>query len=164
MNARVKPILASLELKPLEPYQLDKLMEIETLAYDFPWTLGNFRDSLDAGHTVQSAWHGMRLVGYFVCMPVIDEVHLLNLTVAPSMQGQGIGRWLLEQVHAHVQAQGAQAVWLEVRPSNAAGLALYDSYGFKQVGIRKHYYPAALGRREDAILMKLLIGSDGAVV
>jgi ribosomal-protein-alanine N-acetyltransferase len=164
MSARIKPLLAALRLAPLEPYQLDRLMEVESIAYEFPWTRGNFSDSLDAGHTVMCAWHGVRLVGYFVCMPVIDEVHLLNLTVAPAMQKQGIGRWLLEQVHSHAQAQGAQAVWLEVRPSNAAGIALYAGYGFAQVGLRKQYYPAALGKREDAILMKLLIGDEGAIV
>ncbi len=171
MSAQLKPPLEAqpIELVPMELSDLDAVLRIENQAYSHPWTHGNFVDSLNSGYTLQCAWR-MRpgllarreLLGYFVCMPVFDEVHLLNLTVAPELARQGLGRWLLGEVHAHAQRGAAQALWLEVRPSNEAAIRLYASYGFSVVGRRKDYYPAHEGKREDALLLKLLMGDEKA--
>jgi ribosomal-protein-alanine N-acetyltransferase len=143
------------QLRPMELGDLDAVMRVEQAAYAFPWTRGNFVDSLDAGYDARCAWLGGALIGYWICMPVLDETHLLNLTVSPSYHGRGLGRWLLGEVHAAALRAGSSAVWLEVRPSNAAALALYERYGFSRVGMRRGYYPAAGARREDALLMRL---------
>jgi ribosomal-protein-alanine N-acetyltransferase len=139
---------------------LDDVLSVERAAYEFPWTPGNFIDSLRAGHDalVLRDVTG-QLLGYFVAMKGVDEVHLLNLTVAPSVQGHGHGRFLLERVLDVARQNGAQQVWLEVRRQNERAQQIYARFGFKTSGIRKAYYPASLGRREDAIVMNLAVAS-----
>jgi ribosomal-protein-alanine N-acetyltransferase len=94
------------------------------------------------------------VVGYFVAMPGVDELHLLNITVAPAWQGQGHGQALLDVVMAQARARQLALLWLEVRQSNQRARALYRRRGFAEVGQRKGYYPAA-GGREDAVVMRL---------
>ncbi|MDD3676193.1 MAG: ribosomal protein S18-alanine N-acetyltransferase [Thauera propionica] len=138
---------------PLTPNDLDWVHAQEVDLHPFPWTRGNFADSLTAGH---GAWL-MRVdnerVGYAVVLKVLDEAHLLNISVARAAQGKGHGRALLEWLQLTAKRNGAGQFFLEVRPSNLAGLALYRSQGFEQIGRRKGYYPAA-GGREDAIVMR----------
>ena len=95
------------------------------------------------------------LVGYFVAMPGADELHLLNLTVMPEWQGRGHGRRLLDALEAVCRLQHWPVLWLEVRASNQRALSLYRRRGFAEVGLRRGYYPALGGRREDAIVMRL---------
>jgi ribosomal-protein-alanine N-acetyltransferase len=96
------------------------------------------------------------LLGYFVAMKGVDETHLLNLTVAPAYQRQGWARVMLDALMLWSRGQGAQWLWLEVRASNAHAKAVYQHCGFREVGLRKGYYPAGgslLNPREDAIVM-----------
>ena len=95
------------------------------------------------------------LLGYFVAMKGVDEVHLLNITVAPEYQGQGWSRVLLDALTLWSRGQDAQWVWLEVRVGNARALKVYEAHGYRRVGNRKAYYPAGNGTREDAIVMSL---------
>jgi ribosomal-protein-alanine N-acetyltransferase len=92
------------------------------------------------------------VLGYFVAMKGVDEVHLLNITVAPACQGQGWGRVMLDALAIWARGLGAQWLWLEVRTSNARAQDVYLRYGYRRVGERKGYYPAD-GGREDAIVM-----------
>jgi ribosomal-protein-alanine N-acetyltransferase len=94
-------------------------------------------------------------------MTGVDELHLLNVTVAPPWQGQGHGRGLLEAVAGHGSRLGLATLWLEVRASNRRARALYRRFGFAEVGLRRHYYPAA-GEREDAVVMSLVLAGGGA--
>lgn len=145
---------------------LDAVMQIEQRAYSFPWTWGNFTDSLAAGYTARLLLAAVPtsprrraevppLLGYFVAMPGVEEMHLLNLTVAPEVQGQGHARTLLAHLAAHSRERGATMLWLEVRESNQRARRLYQRWGFVDVGRRKAYYPDGLGRREDAIVMRM---------
>jgi ribosomal-protein-alanine N-acetyltransferase len=139
-------------IRPLAERDLDPVVAIEREIYEFPWTLGNFRDSLAAGYSCW-AYHGADgLVGYAVMMIGAGEAHLLNLSIAPACQRRGYGRQLLEHLMGVARSYGASVLLLEVRPSNTAGRALYAAYGFEQVGIRREYYPAR-GGREDALLL-----------
>ena len=100
------------------------------------------------------------LLGYFVAMKGVDEVHLLNITVAPAYQRQGWSRVMLDGLAVWARGQGAQYLWLEVRVSNVRAKSVYDGYGFKRVGLRKNYYPSGgqggvAGTREDAVVMSL---------
>lgn len=139
--------------EPMTPADIDAVMAIEATAYAHPWTRGNFADSLRAGYAGLLLRAGDELLGYYVAMRGVDEVHLLNITVAPDHQGQGLGACLLSALVAWSVAQGAQWLWLEVRASNEGAQRLYLREGFRRVGLRKGYYPAAHGRREDAIVM-----------
>ncbi|HEX4509482.1 MAG TPA: ribosomal protein S18-alanine N-acetyltransferase [Burkholderiaceae bacterium] len=157
MSAVRKPSEAGSAEPSLRAVTVDLLPEvlaIEVEAYAFPWTRGNFIDAVAAGYVMRAlvAPEGT-LLGYFVAMPGVDEIHLLNITVARGHQGGGHARRLLVNVYAQGRAHGASAVWLEVRESNARARALYLREGFVEAGRRRDYYPAPLGRHEDAILM-----------
>ena len=135
---------------------LDAVLAIENCVYEFPWTRGNFIDSLAAGysaHTLRSA--DGTLWAYCVAMAGVQEMHLLNLTVTPSRQHGGLGSGLLDELVAHSRTDGALWLWLEVRESNRRAREVYRRYGFTQVGWRRGYYPAAAGRREDACVLRL---------
>jgi [ribosomal protein S18]-alanine N-acetyltransferase len=142
---------------------LDAVLAIEVQAYPFPWTRGNFIDSLAAGYLarVLVAEDG-ELVGYFVAMPGFEEMHLLNVTVASHYEGRGHAHRLLAELYALSASFAATAVWLEVRESNARARALYLREGFTEAGRRRDYYPAPAGQREDAILMtRSLVRKEG---
>ncbi len=140
---------------------LDVVTRIEQSAYTHPWSSGNFLDSIKAGYQAQMLTGGAppsaELIGYFVAMRGFEEVHLLNITVAPMHQRQGWAHVMLDAVVLWARGQGALWVWLEVRPSNARARAIYARYGFREVGLRKLYYPAGDGEREDAVVMSLAL-------
>jgi [ribosomal protein S18]-alanine N-acetyltransferase len=153
MSAVFKAVEAQFE--PLTEARLDEVVAIERLAYDHPWTVGNFSDSLRSGYEAQLLRAGDVVLGYFVAMKGVDEVHLLNITVAPAYQGQGWGRVMLEALAIWARGQGAQWLWLEVRVSNVRAMRIYEHHGYRRVGERKGYYPARHGQREDAVVMSL---------
>lgn len=153
MNAQLKPAVT---YRPMKKADLDAIMAIEPEIYPYPWTRGNFADSLKAGYSCWVCEHEDQLVGYAVLMMVLDEAHLLNISIARASQGRGWGRRLLEHVIAVARGYNGQVMFLEVRPSNKSALALYESMGFNEFSVRKGYYPAANGR-EDAILMGLAL-------
>ncbi len=140
--------------RPMTTADLERVMAVEVQAYPFPWSRGHFADSLAAGYHAQMLLRDDRLLGYYVAMPGVDEMHLLNLTVAPDHQRRGHARTLLAHLAAAARAAGAALVWLEVRESNQRARALYERWGFEAVGRRKGYYPAGHGRREDALVMR----------
>lgn len=139
------------ELLPLREKELDAVAALEASLQAFPWTRGNFADSLAAGHSLWVARRAGDLVGFSVVMSVIDEAHLLNLGVSGSCQGQGIGARLLQNAMATARRGGAKRFLLEVRPSNDKAVALYKNFGFSRIGLRRGYYPALAGR-EDALV------------
>jgi [ribosomal protein S18]-alanine N-acetyltransferase len=150
-------------LLPMTTAQLGAVMAVEAAAYAFPWTRGNFIDSLAAGYPARVLQGPSgELLGYFVAMAGVDEMHLLNITVAPAAQGHGHARVLIDALVALCQAQRARSLWLEVRASNDRARAMYAHFGFTHIGVRKGYYPAPFGRREDAVVMSLAIDATGA--
>ena len=140
--------------EPMTEARLNEVVAIEGRAYGHPWSRGNFADSIRSGYNAQLLCAGHALLGYFVAMKGVDEVHLLNITVDPPYQGQGWGRVMLDALSVWSRGQGAQWLWLEVRTSNLRAQQIYQRYGFRRVGERKNYYPADHGR-EDAIVMSL---------
>ena len=148
-------------LLPMHAAHLDAVMAIEVGAYAFPWSRDNFVDSLAAGYDARVLYgeHG-EIVGYFVAMAGVDEMHLLNITVAPAAWHQGHALFMLGALADLCRQRRARQLWLEVRVSNERARAIYRRHGFAEVGRRKGYYPAGQGRREDAVVMSLPI--DGA--
>lgn len=153
MSAVLEPVEARLE--PLDATLLEQLLPIEQRAYPHPWTCGNFMDALRSGYHARVLLAGDELLGYYVAMQGVDEVHLLNITVAPEYQRQGWGRVMLDALALWARGLGAQWLWLEVRVSNTRAIAIYESHGYRRVGLRKAYYPAGHGQREDAVVMSL---------
>lgn len=150
MTAVLKP---RLDWQSMRPDDVDAVLAVENVIYPFPWTAGNFRDSLESGYDCWIVAERGVMVGYAVVMTVVDEAHLLNLSVAAERQRQGIGSEMLETLCGIAARQGLMRMLLEVRPSNAAAQALYVGHGFVEIGRRRGYYPAAEARREDAIVM-----------
>jgi ribosomal-protein-alanine N-acetyltransferase len=135
---------------------LDAIMEIEPHIYSHPWSRGNFSDSLVSGYSAWVLLDGAKIIGYALMMMVLDEAHLLNLSVAKVYQKQGLGRLLLEHMIAIAKKHDAANMFLEVRPSNISAIALYENIGFNEMAVRRGYYPAHNGR-EDAVLMGLAL-------
>lgn len=131
---------------------LDAVTEAEQRIYPYPWTRGNFADSLAAGHDAWLAQEDGQMTGYAVMMQVLDEAHLLNISVLPWLQRKGRGSALLMHLFEEARRHGVKRMLLEVRPGNASGQALYRRHGFAEIGRRRDYYPAP-GGREDAIVM-----------
>ena len=153
MSAVLDPRLAH---RAMTVRDLDAVVAVEQRAYSHPWSRGNFTDSLAAGYLAEVWLQGEDPVGYFIAMPGVDELHLLNITVVPEQHGQGHGCAMMAALQAHAQRAGASTLWLEVRESNHRARALYRRLGFAEVGLRRGYYPAAI-RREDAVVMSLLL-------
>lgn len=135
---------------------VDAVSVIERSCYAFPWSRGNFIDSLAAGYPARVLrGPGGSMLGYFVAMNGVDEMHLLNITVAAAVEGRGHARRLFDALVALCEQSGAPTLWLEVRASNVRARAIYEHLGLVPVGMRKGYYPAPFGRREDAVVMSL---------
>jgi ribosomal-protein-alanine N-acetyltransferase len=157
-SGRAQPTEATrnaVTLRTMTQDNLDAVMAIEQTAYSHPWSRGNFRDSLNPLFDAQCLWLGDELLGYFLAMHGVEEMHLLNITVAPAHQGEGWGHMMLDALSLISRNVGAQTLWLEVRQSNARALRVYERYGFVRVGLRKDYYPADRQQREHAVVMSL---------
>lgn len=135
---------------------MDAVLAIENAVYPYPWTRGNFEDALRSGYQAWLARDAAGgVLGYFMLMVVLDEGHLLNISVRADLHGRGFGRALLERAVSMARELGLVSVLLEVRPSNMRAVALYGQHGFMSIGRRKAYYPAPANTREDAIVMRL---------
>lgn len=142
-------------IAPMGVPHLDAVAAIEASAYGFPWSRGNFVDSLAAGYLAEVLLDDAgRVLGYYVAMQVVDEMHLLNITVAPAVQRRGHSIRMLDRLVERSRERSAVEVWLEVRETNVRAREVYERYGFEVVGRRPGYYPAP-GGREDALLMSL---------
>lgn len=144
------------ELAVMSEADLAEVVAIEQAIYSHPWTAGNFADSLRAGYDCRTWRMQGELIGYFILMCAAGEAHLLNLSVAAAHQRRGHGAALLREATRLAKSRGAHAIFLEVRPSNRAGQRLYTRFGFRRVGVRRDYYPAASGR-EDALVLSLAL-------
>ena len=158
---------AELAFLPMEAGDLDAVLSIEQISHAHPWTRGNFSDSLAAGHwaycirpeasdiNLGSYLDPQVLWAYCVLYPAVDELHLLNITVAPKLRRLGIAARILKAIEGIAASRQMPRIILEVRPSNIPAISLYQSLGYETIGVRKGYYPAdeSTGQREDAQVM-----------
>ena len=149
-------VAAGLQFRPMDESDLAWVAAQDVELYPFPWSAGNFADSISAGYGCWVMLDGAERVGYGVLMMVIDEAHILNISVVAARQRGGLGRRLLEHFAGLAREAGARRLLLEVRPSNGPALALYARAGFQTIGRRKGYYPAH-GGREDGLVMSLAL-------
>lgn len=132
---------------------VDAVLAIEQAVQRFPWTRGNFTDALNSGYLCRvDETESGGICGYTILMPAADEAELLNIGVAQAEQRKGLGRAMLAGMLDMARARNMRRVFLEVRPSNVAAIALYRSAGFGEIGVRRDYYRNADGC-EDAITM-----------
>lgn len=153
------PPAHALTFVALREHDLDTVAAIEADVYVFPWTIGNFRDSLLSAYECWGCWTNGELIGYAVVMTALDEAHLLNFAVASRWQRRGVGTEFLQFLIDRARDSKRDMLYLEVRPSNVAGVRLYERFGFKKLGLRRDYYPAMTGR-EDALFLGLNTAKD----
>jgi len=144
----------------MHPADLDAIMTIERAAYPYPWTRGIFEDCLKHNYPCLVHENVGEIVAYTVISVAAGEMHVLNLTVRPESQEQGLGKRLLMTAEQIGLALGAAECFLEVRPSNTAALQLYRHQGFNEVGLRRNYYPARKGREHAVIMAKVLVAPE----
>jgi len=141
-------------LLPMLKADLPEVVALEASVQSFPWTYKNFEDALEAGYEAWVLRTGEGLLGFFIAMMAPDVAHLLVIAVAPDGQRRGYGRQMLEDLTRQSRGTGREGIVLEVRPSNLRACAFYQAEGFVQIGVRRDYYPAAKGQREDALILK----------
>ena len=141
-------------IRPMLEADLDDVMSVESKIYDFPWTRQIFFDCLRVGYISQVCELDEQLAGYCIMSTGAAEAHILNLCIAQDYRRMGFGQRLLEHMLDIARKRQVGTVFLEVRPSNSGAIALYDKIGFNQIGTRRDYYPAKLGR-EDAIIFAI---------
>ncbi len=129
---------------------------VEKDSYEFPWSAGNFIDSIHAGYSAWVYEVGGEVIGHMVMMVALDEAHLLNITIAPNWRRQGLGQIFLEHAMKVARQKFCRVLFLEVRPSNGPAIAMYEKQGFEAFALRKAYYPAETGR-EDALVMRAVL-------
>jgi ribosomal-protein-alanine N-acetyltransferase len=144
-----------LRMRKMDHAHLPAILEIEALNYEFPWPEGIFKDCLRTmtyTNWVCEAPDDV-IVGYCIISVAAGEAHIMNISVSPNFQRQGAGRKMLEHLIEYARPR-AEKIFLEVRPSNPGAIDLYRKTGFREIGIRKNYYPAK-GGKEDAIMFEL---------
>jgi ribosomal-protein-alanine N-acetyltransferase len=149
------------KFRPMEFRDLPMVMMVEQRAYPHPWTEGIFKSCLKVKYPAWLMIMDGNIVGYGLAMIQVGECHILNITIDPDYQGQGLGRRLLRHFLDVGIDQRAQTAFLEVRVSNDVAINLYESEGFHRIGLRKGYYRDTDGR-EDAVVMarQLILPGD----
>ncbi len=153
MSAQLKEMP---EIRQMLVTDLDEVIVIEKEVFLFPWTRGNFGDSISSGYHCYVLELGGHIFGYGVMTIGLDEAHLLTLSVTAGWQQEGWGEKLLQHFICLAKEHHARSVFLEVRKSNLGAARLYERIGFTRVATRTGYYPA-MGGREDAIVMELTL-------
>jgi len=144
-------------ISSLQPGDLAAAYAIEQRSHAFPWSENTFASNQgDRYFNLRLDVEG-EMAAFAVTQVVLDEATLFNIAVSPDYQRQGLGRALLEHIISELENRAIATLWLEVRASNQAAIALYESLGFNEATIRRNYYPAKDGR-EDAIVMALPLG------
>ncbi len=141
-------------LRPMREADVSGVLAVEESAYPYPWSEGIFQDCLRVGYCCWVWEEGEQVAGYGIMSVGAGEAHILNLCVGDGYRGNGLGRRMLTHLLQLARRHRAEAAFLEVRPSNAVAVELYESAGFHQVGERRNYYPAK-GGREDALIMAI---------
>ena len=146
-----------MRLRQMNAADVDAVMCIEQYVHAHPWTRGNFTDALKSDCLCKVYEAEGMMLGYLVLMPAVDEMQLLNISIAAKQQRKGLGCQLLDEAVQMARGLNMRRMLLEVRPSNAAALGLYRAAGFCEIGLRRGYYPAENNVREDAIVMEYLL-------
>ncbi len=146
----------SVDIRPMNELDIPAVIRVERSAYQFPWSEGTFRDCLRVGYVCRVVQVDGELGGYGIMSIGAGEAHILNVCVRDDFRGRGLARKILSYLLDRARCAGMHEAFLEVRPSNVAAVRLYHSLGFEQVGIRRGYYQASVGREDAAVLRRIL--------
>jgi len=147
---------ARVDLRPMHEFDIPVIAAIEKAAYQFPWSEGIFRDCLRVGYVCRVLDVGGDLGGYGIMSVGAGEAHILNVCIREQFRSRGFARKVMVYLLERARSAGMSEAFLEVRPSNVAAARLYHSMGFEQVGIRRGYYQASVGREDAAVLRRVL--------
>lgn len=153
---------------PMQFTDLPAMFSIEMAAHEHPWTFGQMRDSWENQHPAWVVCDTQKMhtilgseidrqsavKGYLIVMRMVDEIHILNMSVVPQYQGKGLSSLLWQTLLQYGKTQGINHFMLEVRVSNLQAQRVYRHFGFTEIARRKNYYPAANQQREDALIMR----------
>lgn len=150
-----------LRFRLMTEQDLEAVHALETRAYEFPWSRAIIGGCTTVPYRI---WLGeldrrAHHVSQAFLSFATDEAHILNISVDPSLQGQGLGSQMLKHLVKDAHVQGARQIFLEVRESNLSAIQMYISAGFNELSRRRDYYPKTIGR-EDAIVFGLQLGLD----
>jgi len=144
------------QISLLTTHDLDAAFAIEQRSHAFPWSAKTFASNQGERYLNYRLEVDGVLAAFAITQTVLDEATLFNLAVDPAYQRRGLGRALLQHLIDELERRGILTLWLEVRASNRAAIALYEQLDFNEVSIRRNYYPTADGK-EDAVIMALTI-------
>ena len=149
---------ADLVIRPLEAQDLDAVVAMERACFEDAWSRESFESEIGDPliHWPLVAIYRGELIGYMIAWYILDEAHIANICVLPAYRRFRLGRSLIESVLSEGHRRGTKRFDLEVRVSNETARKLYESLGFKVMGVRKRYYA---DNREDALLMCLRLDS-----
>ncbi|TOM62956.1 ribosomal protein S18-alanine N-acetyltransferase [Vibrio parahaemolyticus] len=147
----------TIEILPMCSEHVEQVWQIEQQVHSHPWAESLVRDLSSRGACHHVMVGDGSVVGYFYAQNIVGEVTLLNIAVAPALQGKGYGQKLLDAFLNYCEQAKADSAWLEVRESNHPAIHIYEQAGFNEVDRRYDYYPAKTGNgKEDAIIMSYL--------
>ncbi len=148
--------LAAVDIRPMSELDVPIVGAIERAGYQFPWSEGIFRDCLRVGYVCRVVEVGSDMAGYGIMSVGAGEAHVLNVCIRDEYRCRGLARKVLLYLLERARIAGMYEAFLEVRPSNTAAARLYHSLGFEQVGIRRGYYQATVGREDAQVLRRIL--------
>ncbi len=149
--------LAAVDIRPMHELDVPVVVAVERAAYQFPWSEGIFRDCLRVGYVCRVIEVAGELAGYGIMSVGAGEAHILNVCIRDEYRCRGLARKVLLYLLDRARTAGMYEAFLEVRPSNTAAARLYHSLGFEQVGVRRGYYQATVGREDAAVLRRILL-------
>ncbi len=147
---------AAAAIRPMHELDVPVVVAIERAGYQFPWSEGIFRDCLRVGYVCRVVESAGELAGYGIMSVGAGEAHILNVCIREDFRCCGLARKLLIYLLDRARASGMREAYLEVRPTNTVASRLYLSLGFEQVGVRRGYYQATVGREDACVLRRFL--------
>jgi ribosomal-protein-alanine N-acetyltransferase len=155
-SVKIESEFAKVDIRPMHELDVPVVAAVERSAYQFPWSEGIFRDCLRVGYVCRVVDVDGDLAGYGIMSVGAGEAHILNVCIREEYRSRGFARKILSYLLERARAAGMHEAFLEVRPSNVAAARLYHSLGFEQVGVRRGYYQATVGREDAAVLRRTL--------
>ncbi len=137
--------------RPVHPEDIQRILQIEESAYEFPWSKSLIQDCMSEQYYFYVSIYDDEIIGHAIMSCAVEEAHILNICISPDYQGDGHGFELMQFMLELAVRQQAKTAFLEVRISNTNAQLLYENIGFNQLGSRRDYYPAG-DKREDALL------------
>lgn len=145
-----------MEILPINASHLDTVAEIESLCFPEPWSARALELLLGDAATGAVILREGRVIAYGGMLLAPDEGQITNVAVHPDFRRCGCARAILHALCAEAEQRQLEQIVLEVRASNAAAIALYESEGYAEVGRRRSFYRLPT---EDALVMQKSVGA-----